>query len=235
MAIKAIIFDLDGTIAAFNLDYRMVRVEVRSFLIGIGVPPSVLVVNESIFEMLKKTEIYLKNSGKTEGAIRKARENALAIAEKHEFEAAKNTRLLPGVLGGLKALKKMGLKLGLCTINSRKSTEYILQHFRIGDYFDGVVPRDNVKYVKPNIEHLEAAFKALKVKPREAMVVGDGGVDMRCAKELKAVAVGLPTGASSPKELIDSGADYLITSIAELPTIVESINKNLKALRKPEA
>jgi phosphoglycolate phosphatase-like HAD superfamily hydrolase len=85
-----------------------------------------------------------------------------------------------------------------------------------------------VKYVKPNSEHLEAVLEALKVKPKEAIIVGDGGVDMRCARELKVIAVGLPTGASSPRELIDSGADYLITSIAELPTLTENLNNTPK-------
>ena len=57
------------------------------------------------------------------------------------------------------------------------------------------------------------------------MVIGDGAIDMRCAKELIAIAVGLPTGVSSPKELISSGANYFITSITDMPTLIEYINK----------
>lgn len=224
MTIKAVIFDLDGTVAAFNLDYRTVRAEVRSCLIIAGIPPSTLSINESIFEMLKKAEIFLKNAGKSESRFRKIREKALAIAEKHEFEAAQNTRLLPGVLDTLKTLKRMNLKIGLCTINSHKSTEHILNHFRIKDYFDATTPRDKVKYVKPNTEHLRVAVKALKVKPKEAVVVGDGGIDMRCARELGVLAVGLPAETSLQQELINSGANYLITAITDLPMLIEDIN-----------
>jgi phosphoglycolate phosphatase-like HAD superfamily hydrolase len=71
-------------------------------------------------------------------------------------------------------------------------------------------------------------LKALNVKPEEAVVVGDGSSDMRCARELKAVAVALPTGVSEAKELIASGANYLITSITDVPTLIEYINKTLK-------
>jgi HAD superfamily hydrolase (TIGR01549 family) len=177
--------------------------------------------------MLKKTEIFMKNNGQPEKAFMEIRRKALEIAEKYELEAAKTTRLLPGVLETLKALKKMNLKLGLCTINSEKSTNYILKKFGIADFFDAITPRDYVKYVKPNTEHLEATLKALNVKPEEVVVVGDGSSDMRCAKELKAVGVALPTGVSDAKELIASGANYLITSITDVPTLIEYINKTI--------
>jgi phosphoglycolate phosphatase-like HAD superfamily hydrolase len=53
------------------------------------------------------------------------------------------------------------------------------------------------------------------------LVVGDSVADMKCAKDLGAVAVGLPTGVSTPKELTDAGANYLITSIMDVPRLVE--------------
>jgi HAD superfamily hydrolase (TIGR01549 family) len=224
MVVKAVVFDLDGTIAAFNMDFRAVRAEVRSFLISAGLPASVLLTNESIFEMLKKTEIFVKNNYKPKRAIAEMREKALAIAERFELEAAKTTSLLPGAAETLKALKKMNLKIGLCTINGAKSTDYILRRFKITDYFDAVTPRDKVRYVKPNEEHLEVTLESLGVNPDETIVVGDASVDMKCAKELKVVAAGLPTGLTSAKELINSGANYIITSLADLPVLIEKIN-----------
>jgi HAD superfamily hydrolase (TIGR01509 family) len=223
MTVKAVVFDLDGTVASFNLDYMIVRSDVRGLLMKKGLPASVLSSNESIFEMLKKTEIFLKNNGKSERAIQKVRNEALAIAEKYELEAAKTTGLLPGVVETLKALKKMGLKLGLCTINSDKSTNYILKRFGLAGFFDVVITRNKVKHVKPNIEHLEATLKALKINPDEALLVGDGTRDMQCARELNVIAVGLPMGVSSEKELMISGANYLITSVIDLPTLIETI------------
>ena len=235
MTIKAVIFDLDGTIAAFNLDYMTLRSEVRSFLIRTGVPASVLFVNESIFDMLNKTEIFLKNSGKSTRTIDKVRNEALAIAERHELEAAKTTSLLPNVLETLKILKQMGLKIGLCTVNSEKSASYILKTFGIAGFFDAVIPRNKVKRVKPSGEHLEAVLKALRVSPKEALLVGDATRDMECAKELKVMAVGLSTGVSTQKELMDAGANYLVTSIADLPGLVETAKLIAKQNRKRRA
>jgi HAD superfamily hydrolase (TIGR01549 family) len=222
MTTKAIIFDLDGTITGFNLDYMTLRSEVRSFLIRTGVPASVLFVNESIFDMLNKTEIFLRNSGKSTRTIEKVRNDALAIAERHELEAAKTTSLLPSVVETLKILKEMGLKIGLCTVNSEKSASYILKRFGIADFFDAVIPRNKVKHVKPSGEHLEAVLKALKVCSKEALLVGDATRDIQCARELKVMAVGLSTGISTQKELMNAGANYLITSIADLPSLIET-------------
>jgi HAD superfamily hydrolase (TIGR01509 family) len=232
MPIEAVIFDLDGTLASFNLDYKTLRVEVRNFLTSRGVPASVLSTNESIFEMLDKAEIFFRNSSKSEAPFVEIRNDALAIAEKFEIEAAATTSLMPGAMDALKALKQMNLRLGLCTINSQSATNKILQRFQIADYFDIVIPRDIVKKVKPHAEHFELALKALKVHPEKAVVVGDSAVDMQCAKEIKAVAVGIPTGVVKIEQLSHSGANYIITAISDLPELLQKINKGFEAKPK---
>ena len=225
MPLKAVVFDLDGTIATFNLDYKSMRAEVRGYLLQMGVPASVLSVNESIFEMLKKTELFMKNQGKTASAMEEIRCKALGIAETYEMEAAKSTSLLPGAEDTLKTLKRMGLELGLCTINSEKSMRYILNRFNIAGLFEAAVPRDMVDYVKPSPAHLEATLKALGVSAAETVVVGDSISDMQGAKELKAIAIGVPTGVSTKEQLTVSGANYIMTSITDLPLLVKRINK----------
>lgn len=229
ISIKAVIFDLDGTIANLNLDYKGLRGEVRSYLLRVGVPPSVLSVNESIFDMLKKTTIYVKNNGKSAEEMDEIHNETMAIAEKYEIEAAASTDLLPGAYETLKALKQMNLKIGLFTLNSDKATNFILQRFKISDFFGVTVPRNKVNFVKPNPEHLEMALKVLGVSNEETVVVGDGNVDMESAKELKAIAVGLPVGLASVDQLIRHGANYIITSITDLPVLLEKINKGQTA------
>ena len=58
-----------------------------------------LSINESIFEMLKKAEIFFKNTGKPNLNFSDIKDGALAIAEKYELEAAANTSLMPGAFG----------------------------------------------------------------------------------------------------------------------------------------
>lgn len=224
MAIKAVVFDLDGTIVDFNLDYKSARAEVIQFLSNHGYPGSIFSLNESVFEMLKKVEIYMNNHQTAVKDYPSLKRNVLAILEKYELQSAKSTQLLPGILETLQALRKMKLKLGIFTVNSKKSTSQILTTFLLKPFFKTVVTRDSVPTVKPNPIHLETALKSLGVKPQEAIVVGDSVWDMKTAKELKVFAVGASTGVASPEELSRAGADCLISSPTDLITLVEKLN-----------
>jgi HAD superfamily hydrolase (TIGR01509 family) len=232
MPVKAVIFDLDGTLANFNLDYKTVRAEVKSYLVKRGVPASVLSVKESVFEMLRKTEIFVRNSDKPAKFLDEVRSEALAMTEKYELEAAKSTSLMPGAVETLKDLRRMNLKIGLCTINSEKAVNYILNRFGITDYFNITVPRNKVNQFKPHPEHIETALKALGASASNTMIVGDSVIDMQSAKELKAVAVGLPTGISTIEQLMRNGANYIATSIIDLPLLIQKINKNSSSNEK---
>ncbi|MCW4029525.1 MAG: HAD family hydrolase [Candidatus Bathyarchaeota archaeon] len=225
MPIEAVIFDLDGTLATFNLDYKALRGEVRSYLIQKNIPPSVLKVNESIFEMLKKTQLYTRKAKNPE-IFEELRTHSLALAEKYELEAAETTSLLPGVAETLKELQRLNLKIGLCTSNSEKAAAYILNRFKIAEYFQVLVARDKVKDVKPHIEQFEVALNTLKAAKEATVIVGDSTVDMQSAKELKALSVGYPTGFSTKEQLMTSGANYIITSLTDLPLLIKKLNQN---------
>jgi len=225
MTIKAVVFDFDGTIVNFNLDYKTARAEVIEYLGTQGFPRSQLSLNESVFDMLKKVEISMRNNGKTQKEFSNIRKTVLALLEKYEIESASSTSLVPGILETLKALKKMKLKLALFTVNSKKSINYILDTFRLKSFFDAVVTRDSVPTVKPNPVHLETALKKFKVKPAEAVVVGDSVWDMKSAQELNVFAIGVTFGVSSPEELTQAGANCLISSPTDLIPLIEEKTK----------
>ena len=126
--------------------------------------------------------------------------------------------------------KQMGLKMGLCTTSSEKAVNYILTRFKIDGYFQIVVPRNKVKYVKPHTEQFELALKTIGVSPKDTVIVGDSTVDMESAKELKAIAVGMPTGFSTKEQLTSDGANYIITSLTDLPILIKKMNEEIKKL-----
>jgi HAD superfamily hydrolase (TIGR01509 family) len=225
VTIKAVIFDLDGTLVKFNLDYKTVRAETKQILIKEGFPASIFSADESIFGMLQKAQVYMKNNGKKETEITKIREAIFKLAERHELEAARTTELLPGAGETLEMLKKLKLKLGLFTINSTAATDYILKQLQLARFFQAVATRNCVETVKPAPEHLTIVLKRLNVKPEEALVVGDGISDMKSAQELKAIGIGVPMGVATSEALMKAGATCLITSLTDLPTLVNQYNQ----------
>lgn len=223
MLVKAAVFDLDGTIVDFNLDYKTLRAEVKRFLVGRGFPPSVFSINESVFGMLRKAEIYMRNNeGEGIGEIKK---QVFSMADRYEMEAARQTSLVSGAVDVLNELRKMNLKMAIFTVNGEKATNYVLRTFRLKKFFTAVVTRERVARVKPDPDHLEAALKLLGVAPEEAVVVGDGVPDVESASALGAFAVGVTTGFSSPEQLVSAGADCLITSLIDLPVLIRKLNE----------
>jgi len=225
LTIKAVIFDLDGTLATFNIDYMAARTEIINLLIKQGLPGSLLSIKEGVFDMLKKARKHMKKSGKEEKEFPELKKKAISIVERYESEAARKTSLQPNVLKTLKTLRKMKIKMAICTTNGEKSTSHILKRFHITHFFETLITRESVSAVKPDPAHLEAVLKALNIKPEEAIVVGDSTRDMECARKLNVLAVGMTTGISSPEALTSSGADYLASSSADIPTLVEQLNR----------
>jgi len=223
--IKAVIFDLDGTLVEFNLDYKAMQGEVREYLTDIGVPTSLLSSKETIFEILKKAEIFLQNS-QSSYSLHKMRTEVLTIIDKYELEAARNTFLLPGVRETLRNLKRLNIRIGLFTLSGDKSVNFLFKRFKLENFFSVIVPRNKVNYVKPNPEHLKTALKILNVTPAETIVIGDGITDITTAKELNVKAIGLTTGISTKEQLIKHGANHIIASITELVPFIEKINNN---------
>jgi phosphoglycolate phosphatase len=225
MPIKAVVFDLDGTLAEFNVDYKTVRAEVMQFLINHGLPGSIFSISESIFEMLKKTEVYMRNNGRNAQQFASIRKHALSVALKYELKAANETTLLPGVVDVLRTLRNKDLKLAIFTINAEKSANLILERFRLKPFFNVVITREAVSKVKPDPAHLTAALKALDVNPEETVVIGDGVADMKSAKALGAHAIGLITDGYGGKNLNSAGATHTIKSLTEVPILIEELQQ----------
>ncbi len=225
MNVKAVVFDLDGTIVSFNLDYKSARAEVIQFLSNQGFPQSVFSMNESVFEMLRKADIYMQNHRVGPKDFSKLKKDVWNIMEKYEMQSARSTQLIPGILETLQTLKEMKLSLGLFTVNSQKATNHILSTFRLRPFFKAVVTRDSVNFIKPNPVHLETVLKALKAKPEETIVVGDSVLDMKAAKGLNVFAVGTTTGLATPEQLTQAGASCLISSPLDLIALLEKLGK----------
>ncbi|MHC3129306.1 MAG: HAD family hydrolase [Candidatus Bathyarchaeota archaeon] len=222
--IKAVIFDLDGTLKEFNLDIKACRTKIINFLTQQGFSRSLFSLNESAFDMLKKVKKYLITEDGKKQEFAKIKDMVFSVVEDFELEAARTAKMFAGIPETLKALRDMKLEIALCTISSEKTTNYILKRFHLEQFFDAVITRESVFEVKPHPKHLEAALDALKVRSQEAVLVGDSVKDIECAIQLNVLAVGVTTGLSSIEELTCSGAHYIASSANDIPILIQQLN-----------
>lgn len=224
MVVKAVIFDLHGTIVEYKVNSKAARTEVTEYLISQGIPPSFFSPSESYFEALNKLEEYVRDrpvEGKTYHQLRDAVFN---ILDRYELENIASTRLTPGMLDTLKTLKRRGLKLGLLTVNGQKATDRLLSKFRLNGYFQAVITRESAPRLKPHPLHLEILLRLLEVSPQEAVVVGDSTSDIKVAHALKALAVSVLGGIAQKDELIRAGTDYLSNSPSDLVALIDKLS-----------
>lgn len=225
--IKAVIFDLDGTLVPFTLDVKTCRIKVIQYLTEQGFPASLFSMNETAFDMLVKAKKHIKTKGINEQKFSKIKKRVHSIVESFELEAAQSTEMFSGVSETLKTLKEMNLKIALCTISGEKAAKHIIDRFGLEAFFDAAITREDVSAVKPDPIHIEAVLMALKVGVQEAVLVGDSTKDIICARRLKMLAVGVTTGLSSMNCLVHAGAHYIASSVTELPSLITQLSKQL--------
>ncbi len=213
---RAVVFDLDGTLVHFDLDMEALKRELLTVLSRVGVPASLFSVKDSMTDLLDKVEAYIRASGLGEEAVKRIWDEAFKAIERFEEKALHTARLVPGAYEVLATLKKKGLKIGLFTLNSSAVAVNVLKRLGISRFFDVMVARDLVEDVKPNPAHLSRVLEELGVRPEEAAVVGDTPFDIRCAKKVGALAIGITTGRATEEELRRAGADFIIRYLSEL-------------------
>ena len=154
MALKLVIFDLDGTLLEPALDFNAIRAE-------IGLPPTLPMLE--VMEALDPA----------------ARRRAYAILDRHEAEAAARSQLMPGAKELLAALRRRGIKLAVLTRNSRVSVDAACR--RHGLEFDAVSTRETHR-PKPDPDGVHGLMKAFGVGPGETVVVGDYRFDIEAGR-----------------------------------------------------
>jgi pyrophosphatase PpaX len=208
MKLKAVLFDLDGTLR----DNRDMLYE--SFRHTVRETTGRTMTNNELYEYLEHHTLLHK-------AV--APDTDLAEFEQHFHSKFKE--LLPEVqlfehtVEVLEQLHKRGLKLAI--VSSAITVEDTLNDFDLAKYFDIVVSGKDPVTHKPSPEPVMLALERLNLRPDEVVMVGDMSADV-----LAAHGAGVPTvialthGLHRRETLQQAGADHIIDSLAELPSVL---------------
>jgi len=182
LTLKAVIFDLDGTLINSAIPFKKMKSRIIKYLEDVGVTPGLLNDGMLNFEITCIAVKDLKSKGFSQQHIRKALDEVSSIMNEVELESYYDASLIPNVPETLKALKDQGLKLGLMTRSCREYAEKILMKFDLRKFFDVIIARDDVENPKPDPSHAIKLLEILNVSAEEALFIGDHWSDVECAR-----------------------------------------------------
>jgi phosphoglycolate phosphatase len=130
-------------------------------------------------------------------ALRRAEARLVRI----EREALERATLVPDARELLQELRRRAVGVGIVTRNCREIAIDSLARYALP--YDVLVAREDTPQVKPHPEHLLRALAALRVPPEDAVIVGDGRMDLEAGRAGGLRTVGVLT-PERPEDYFDT-------------------------------
>lgn len=215
--IRAVLFDLDGTILDTAADLAAAANAMLAET-GRGVLPEAQIrdyIGKGIQNLVTRS---LEATGPASG---EESARALAVFERHYLAGlADRTRPYPGVVAGMQSLARAGIAMGCVTNKAARFTEPLLERTGLMPYLGVVVSGDTVARKKPHPEPMLHAVAKLGVEPGEALMVGDSRNDVESARAAGCPVVVVPYGYREGLGVEALGADDVFASVE---AVAESI------------
>ena len=212
--IKAVIFDMDGTL----IDSQPIWYQVSTdFFQKNGFPVTMDDMIKLTGSPVAKLVDYVLQAYGQKDKERAQLITGLMDYAVSEILAAKP--LLPNVKDVLAQLKQQGIKMAVASASPRNMLQGIVDSCGIAEYFDYLASAEELDYNKPHPAVYLHAAQQLGVNPTECFAVEDSVLGMISGKAASMKTVVIPAQA----EWDDSRwalADFKLANIAELPTLL---------------
>ncbi len=214
----AVVFDLDGTLIDSAADIA----NALNFALGLRnlSPFPVSQVKEMIGGGIPKlVERALRAHGVSEIELLPL---AADFVKYYRENLSTCTTLYEGAGELLAELKGEGRRIGLCTNKQQDLTIETIRQLGIANYFSAVAGEREGRPRKPDAAPLLGVLQALGASPENAVMVGDSGADVECAKAAGVVPVVVSFGYSQIRAQ-DLGAAAVISQLSDLPQCLEGL------------
>ncbi len=209
-AVRALIFDLDGTLIDSKLDLAL---SINAMLKRMGRPD---LAPEEIFGMVGNgAPVLVRRALGAQTASDEEAETGLAyFLSYYRNHMLDNTVTYPGVREGLTLLEKY--PMAVLTNKPVNFSRAILDGLGLSRYFRFVYGGNSFEKKKPHPMGVETLLRELNAKPAEAMIVGDSDVDIQTARNSGIWACGVTYGLGT-EGLRAFPPDLMLDSLADLP------------------
>ncbi|MGW8183139.1 MAG: phosphoglycolate phosphatase [Burkholderiales bacterium] len=222
MRVKAVMIDLDGTLADSVPD---LAVATNRMLREIGRPdlPESAVrtfVGKGIPRLVERAL-----AGAVDGKVDKETlDAAMPVFERHYLAVnGKHTTLFPDVMDGLDALRAAGLPLACVTNKAGRFTLPLLDQLGIAGYFAQVIAGDTLPQKKPDPAPLLHACRQFKISPREMLMIGDSMNDAEAARAAGCPVFCVTYGYNEGQDVRGLDVDAIVTSLIEATRLIQKV------------
>ncbi|MBP7735175.1 MAG: HAD hydrolase-like protein [Spirochaetes bacterium] len=225
--IKAVLFDIDGTLLKCFGAGKKSLIEACMEVFGtIGTMHAVdfqgktdpLILLESLAIMGFKEEDIHRN-------IEELKSRYFHHLRTNMYDDS--SVLLPGVEDLLERLRDHdGVLLGLLTGNFRESARIKLDRFDLNRFFTFGVFGDDASYrndMPPIARDMIRDSFNIDIPFRDIAIIGDTVHDIACAKSSGAVSISVGTGWADPGALLDLEPDYFFDDLSDVDEVMKAI------------
>ncbi|MHA2379700.1 MAG: HAD family hydrolase [Candidatus Thorarchaeota archaeon] len=214
--LKAVVFDLDGTLTVLALPLDAMRGDTKEYYLKRGMPAGLLEPEDGISSSTLKAKDYFLSQGVSPEVWDRMQAEIDKILSAHEGWAATDARLIDGSLEVIRELKARGLKTAILTNNGRGAVDQILRKIPLSGLFDVIQTRHESPSPKPYPDGLWSIVEKLGVGVDEAVYVGDARIDAAAANRAGLEFWGVATGETPKDALIKAGAARVFDSLKQI-------------------
>jgi HAD superfamily hydrolase (TIGR01509 family) len=210
LLLKAIIFDMDGTlVSSLPVIYHCENDISRKYL------KTSLTLEDVISKFGPPANTIIRDM--TRGLPDAVQSRAVSdYYDCYRTHVSIQGLVFPGIPELLRKIKASGRRLALFTGVEKIMMEYTLSPFKLSEYFEARITADDIRKSKPDPEGINIALNRIKADRKESMYIGDSPADIIAGKR-----AGVLTGAAlwSPENRGDPTTehpDYEFRSVRQL-------------------
>ena len=216
MRLKAVVFDLDGTLVDSTIDYEKMSGLIKEVLLAVGVDGELLTDRRRVYAVIRGGEAAIAEFGIEPSRAREANAKINAIMNMVELEGAHLAKPMRHSAETLSELKGRGLSIGVATRGCREYAVESMRLTRLTPLVEVCLARDDVVYPKPDPRHLLDVLTYLDASPGEAFYVGDTSTDLETANAAKVMFVGYRRSEEWGKRLEEAGCKRMVDDLLDL-------------------